>query len=52
MRTAADLLEYGIDLARINKILFDTESYATMKLKGEIISKTELYCGGLVGVHV
>ena len=50
MRTAADLLEYGIDLARINKILFDTESYATMKLKGEIISKTELYCGGLVGV--
>lgn len=50
MRTAADLLEYGIDLARINKILFDTESYAMMKLKGEIVSKVELYCGGLVGV--
>ena len=47
---AADLLECGIDVAKINKLLFDTESYNEMCLKGEIASKVEIYCNGLVGV--
>ena len=50
MRIAADLLEYEIDSARINKLLFDTESYDIMRLKGEITNKVELYCDGAVGV--
>ena len=49
MRIAADLLELGIDLAGISKRLFDTESYASFQLKGEIINNIRLYCNGLVG---
>lgn len=50
MRAAAGLLEYGVDIARINKVLFDTESYSAFQLKGEIIRRVELYCGGTVGL--
>lgn len=50
MRAAADLLELGVDIAKINQILFDTESLASFQLKGEIIRGIRLYCNGLVGV--
>ena len=50
LRTAADLIEYNIDLAKINKLLFDTQSYNEVRLKGEIAKGVELYCDGLVGV--
>lgn len=50
MRAAAGLLEYGVDIARINKVLFDTESYPVFQLKGEIIRRVELHCGGTVGL--
>lgn len=50
MRIAADLLEYGVDSAKINRLLFDTEKYDVLRLKGEISKSIELFCGGLVGV--
>lgn len=50
LRIAADLLECGIDSAKINKALFDTQSYDQMRLKGEIAKEVTLYAGGLVAV--
>ena len=50
LRIAADLLECGIDSAKINKALFDTQSYEQMRLKGEIAKEVTLYADGLVAV--
>lgn len=50
MRKAADLLEKKIDAAKITRLLFDTESIEQMRLKGEISSKVEIYCDGVVAV--
>lgn len=50
LRIAADLLECGIDVAKINKLLFDTQSYDQMRLKGEIAKEVALYQDGLVAV--
>lgn len=46
LRAAADLLEYSINAAKINKLLFDTESYSVFQIKGEIMRGTELFCKG------
>ncbi|MBE7026066.1 MAG: bifunctional oligoribonuclease/PAP phosphatase NrnA [Ruminococcaceae bacterium] len=50
LRIAADLLECGIDVAKINKALFDTQSFDQMRLKGEIAKEVALYADGFVGV--
>lgn len=49
MRIAAELLEKKIDSAKINRLLFDCENFDTVRLKGEIGSRAELFFGGLIG---
>ncbi len=50
LRKAADLLEKKIDAAKINRLLFDTESIEQMRLKGEISNRVEIYCDGAVAL--
>lgn len=48
MRTAAVLLEKGIDHALICRLLFDTQSIDVVKFKGEIMLGLESYAGGKI----
>jgi len=50
MRIAADLLEFGIDSAKVNRMLFDTESLGALKLKGLVSQNIRTYADGLVAV--
>lgn len=46
MRIVADLLEYDINHADISKILFDTEEFAVMQLKAEVMKNIKTYYDG------
>lgn len=50
MRVAADLLAFGVDCAKINRLLFDTENIGALKLKGLVSQSLRLYAGGLIAV--
>lgn len=50
MHIAAELIEKGADTARINKAIFDTESYDQIRLKGELSQSIRLYYDGKIGV--
>lgn len=48
MHTAADLLKYGVDTWKINRLLLETESIQTLHLKGIIAQNVRLYENGLI----
>ena len=50
LRVAADLIDCGADVAPINKVFFDTKSFARLKLEARLTTHIELYAGGLIGV--
>lgn len=41
-RIIADMLELGVDTRRIVEYVYETESYNSMKLKGEVLAKIKL----------
>ncbi len=43
LRTAADLLDLGIDAEKINKVMFDTKTKLKIKLEQELYSSMEYY---------
>lgn len=50
LRSAAELLEAGIDVWKINRMIFDTVSIEKMRLKGMIAQNVRLYADGLIAV--
>jgi len=50
LRIAADLLGYGVNLALVNRLLFDTESLEALKLKGLVSQNIRTYADGLIAV--
>ena len=50
LRIAAELLETGIDLPYLNRMLFRTVPFHKMRLHGLAIMKTELYEHGRIGI--
>lgn len=50
LRVAADLVDCGADIYPINKLFFDTKSFARIQLEARLTEGLELYAGGLVGV--
>lgn len=50
MRIGASLIEKDINHADIARLLFDTESIAQMRLKGELMSNIHTYCDGKLNV--
>ncbi|MEL7607927.1 MAG: bifunctional oligoribonuclease/PAP phosphatase NrnA [Bacillota bacterium] len=51
-RIAAELLEYGVDNAMINRMIYRTIPLRKMKLMGYAVSNMELVHGGKIGVSV
>ena len=47
---AAELIDLGADVAPINKIFFDTKTFARLKLEARLTAGIELYAGGMVGL--
>ena len=52
MRAAARLIEAGIDVAYLNRELYNTRPYAKLLLTGEVYSRVKLTCGGKVAWSV
>ncbi len=50
LRIAAELLETGVDLPYLNRMLFRTVPFHKMRLHGLAIMKTELHDGGRIGI--
>ena len=50
LRVAAELIDLGADVAPINKIFFDTKTFARLKLEARLTAGMELYAGGMVGL--
>ena len=50
MRTAAALLEYGIDHAEIARLLFDTYKLEEVKFRAALMSQVESYKDGKISV--
>ncbi len=50
LRTAAALLDCGADAAKINKVFFDTKSFARLQLEARLTNSVELYANGTVGL--
>lgn len=48
MRIAAELLEYDFDHAEIARLLFDSESLASAKLKAEVTNSIKSYADGKI----
>lgn len=46
VRAVAELMDTGIDIAYINRMVFDNNSLAKIKLKGLVLSTLEVKCGG------
>ncbi len=42
-RTAAKLIEFGAEHAKINRIMFDTKSYARLKLESAVVSNMQSF---------
>ncbi len=51
-RIAASLIERGIDAGEINRIMFDTKSYARIELEKKVLENMELLDGGKIAVIV
>ena len=49
-RTAAALIEAGADVYPINKLFFDTKSFARLQLEARLTGSVELYANGTVGI--
>ena len=49
-RTAAALIAAGADVYPINKLFFDTKSFARLRLEAKLTDTMEFYAGGAVGV--
>ncbi len=49
-RVAADLIEYGIDAGEINRVMFDTKSFARLDLERKVLESIELHNNGRVAV--
>ena len=49
-RTAAALIDAGADVYPINKVFFDTKSFARLRLEAKLTDTMEFYAGGEVGV--
>lgn len=50
LRVAADLVDCGADIYPINKLFFDTKSFARLQLESRLTAHLELLADGLVGV--
>ena len=50
LRVAAVLLDCGADIAPINKLFFDTKSFARLQLEARLTGSVELYANGAVGI--
>jgi len=48
LRTAADVLDYGVNNGVLNKELFRASSRARLALEGEVFSTLDVYCGGKI----
>ena len=48
--TAAALIDAGADVYPINKVFFDTKSFARLRLEAKLTDTMEFYAGGEVGV--
>ncbi len=51
-RAAARLIEAGAHAAQINKLFFDTKSFARLQLEARLTGSMERYAGGMVGLCV
>jgi len=51
-RIAANLIEKGIDAGEINRIMFDTKSFARLDLERRVIEKMEILDDGKIAVLV
>lgn len=45
-RISAQLMEYGCDFAKINRINFETKTRAKLKMERMVLDTMEFYCGG------
>ena len=52
MRTAATLMDRGIDAYGINKVMFETRRLPRLKLEAYLIQNLQLFAGGKVGICV
>ena len=50
LRVAAELIDCGANIAPINKLFFDTKSFARLQLEARLTGSVELYAGGKVGI--
>ncbi len=50
LRAVAELVEKGIDIAYINRMLFENNPLRTIKLKSLVYSTLEIRCGGKVAL--
>ena len=50
LRVAAELIDCGADIAPINKLFFDTKSFARLQLEARLTGSVELYANGAVGI--
>lgn len=49
-RVAAALIDAGADVFPINKLFFDTKSFARLKLEARLVDTTEFFAGGRVAI--
>ena len=49
-RVAAALVEAGADVFPINKLFFDTKSFARLKLEARLVDNMEFFAGGRVAI--
>ena len=49
-RVAAALMEAGADVFPINKLFFDTKSFARLKLEARLVDTMEFFAGGRVAI--
>lgn len=47
---AAELMETGLNISRINTLVYRTQAFAKKKLEAAVINGMELYAGGRLGV--
>lgn len=50
LRVAAELIDCGANIAPINKLFFDTKSFARLQLEARLTGSVELYANGTVGI--
>lgn len=50
LRSAAELLEYGIDAAEISRLLFDTVTFDRLRAEGEAVRKLRVFANGKAAI--